>query len=164
METTKCININQHSCQRPIGTQQHCGHMMSQWFGSYTRETGVYTRRSCITILKELLMSLTFLRLLFSRGLRCHVDGGSSHADGAAAWDQVELHGLPGDEGGCHLHLLRQAQVGAETRHEVSGGDEVHARLQGLQDEFKAAANLLLRNPGHSADFWNRRNYRECQC
>lgn len=103
--------------------------------------------------------SLTFLRLLLGRGLRGHVDGGSSHADWAASRDQVELHGLPGDEGSCHLHVLRQAQVGAEAGHEVSGGDEVHARLQSLQDELKAAADLFLGNPGHSTDLLTRRNY-----
>lgn len=104
------------------------------------------------------LRSLTFLGLLLGRGLGGHVDGGGGHADRAASRDQVQLHRLPGDEGGRHLHVLRQAQVGAEAGHEVAGGDEVHAGLQGLQDELEAAADLLLGNPGHGADLWTGRN------
>lgn len=96
--------------------------------------------------------SLTFLGLLLCRGLGGHVDGCSSHGDGAPAGHQVELHSLPGDEGGRHLHLFGQTQVGAEAGHEVSGGDEVHAGLQRLQDELETPANLLLGDPGDGAD------------
>lgn len=100
--------------------------------GSQSTETSIYTTyRTSLedpTPLKAVkstnfLRSLTFLRLLLSRGLRGHVDGGGSHADRAASRHQVEFHGLPGDERSRHLHVLRQAQVGAETGHEVSGGD-----------------------------------------
>ena len=53
--------------------------------------------------------------------------------------------------------MLGQAQVGAEAGHEVPGGDEVHAGLQGLQDQLEAAADLLLGDAGHGADLWGRR-------
>lgn len=96
--------------------------------------------------------SLTFLGLLLCRGLGGHVNGCRGHRDGAPAGHQVELHGLPGDEGGRHLHLLGQAEVGAEAGHEVSGCDEVHAGLQSLQDQFEAPTNLLLGNTGNCAD------------
>lgn len=94
----------------------------------------------------------TLLGLLLCRGLGGHVDGCCSHRDGAPARHQVELHSLPGDIGGRHLHLFGQAQVRAEAGHEVSGGDEVHAGLQCLQDQFKAPANLLLGDPRDGAD------------
>lgn len=97
--------------------------------------------------------SLTFLGLLLRRGLRGHVDGCCGHRDGAPAGHQVELHRLPGDVGGRHLHLLGQPQVGAEAGHEVSGGDEVHAGFQSLQDQLEAPANLFFGDPGDGADF-----------
>lgn len=102
---------------------------------------------------------LTFLSLLLSRGLWGHVDGGCGHRDGAPARHQIQLNGFPGDEGGRHLHLLRQAQVGAEAGHEVSGGDEVHASLQGLQDQLETAADLLLGDARDGADFWRRKRH-----
>ena len=111
----------------------------------------------CLSVCLSVRLSLTLLGLLLSRGLRSHVDGGGGHGDGAAAGHQVQLHRLAGDEGGGHLHVLGQAQVGAEAGHEVSGGDEVHAGLQGLQDQLEAAANLLLGDAGHGADLWGRR-------
>ena len=106
--------------------------------------------------------ALTFLGLLLGGGLGGHVDGGGGHGDGAAAGHQVQLHRLAGDEGGGHLHLLGQAEVGAEAGHEVPGGDEVHAGLQGLQDQLEAAADLLLGDAGHGADLCGGRSGRVC--
>lgn len=97
--------------------------------------------------------ALTFLGLLFCRCLWGHVDGCCSHWDGAPPGHQVQLHRLPGDEGGRHLHLLGQPQVWAEARHEVAGGDEVHAGFQSFQDQLEAPANLFLGDPGDGADF-----------
>lgn len=96
--------------------------------------------------------SLTFLGLLLCGGLGGHVDGCCGHWDGAPAGHQVELHSLPGDEGGGHLHLLWQAEVWAEAGHEVSRGDEVHAGLQRLEDQLETPADLLLGDPGDGAD------------
>jgi len=96
--------------------------------------------------------ALTFLGLLLGGGLGGHVDGCCSHRDGAPTGHQVQLHRLPGDVGGRHLHLFGQAQVGAEAGHEVSSGDQVHAGLQRLQDQLEASADLLLGDPGDGAD------------
>lgn len=98
-------------------------------------------------------LPLTFLGLLLCGGLGGHVDGCRSHRDGAPPGHQVELHSFPGDESGRHLHLFGQAQVWAEAGHEVSGGDEVHAGLQCLQDQLEAPADLLLGDPRDGADF-----------
>ncbi|KAF4517208.1 hypothetical protein B566_EDAN005262 [Ephemera danica] len=46
-------------------------------------------------------------------------------------------------------------KVGAETRHEVSGGNQIHTRLQSLENQFEASANLLLGDFAHSTDFLN---------
>lgn len=97
--------------------------------------------------------SLTFLGLLLCRRLRGHVDGCCGHWDGAPAGHQVKLHRLPGDECGRHLHLFGQPQVWAEARHEVAGGDEVHAGFQSFQDQLEAPANLFLGDTGDGADF-----------
>lgn len=97
--------------------------------------------------------SLTFLGLLLCRRLWGHVDGCCGHRDGAPARHQVKLHRLPGDERGRHLHLFGQPQVWAEARHEVAGGDEVHAGFQSFQDQLEAPANLFLGDPGDGADF-----------
>lgn len=58
------------------------------------------------------------------------------------------------------MHLLGQAQVGAEAGHEISGGDEVHAGLQSLQDQLETSADLLLGDPRDGADFCERRRER----
>lgn len=100
------------------------------------------------------LFSLTLLCLLLSRRLRGHINGCGCHWDRTAPWNQVQFNGLPGDVSSRHLHLFGQAQVGAETWHEVAGCNEIHARLKSLQDKLEAAANLLLRDPRHGTDFW----------
>lgn len=58
------------------------------------------------------------------------------------------------------MHLLGQAQVGTEAGHEISGGDEVHAGLQSLQDQFETPADLLLGDSRDGADFCERRRER----
>ena len=96
--------------------------------------------------------SITFLGLLLCGGLGGHVNSCRSHRDRAPAGDQVQLHGLPGDIGRGHLHMLGQPEVWAEAGHEVSRGDEVHAGLQRLQDQLEASTDLLLGDSGDGAD------------
>lgn len=112
-----------------------------------------------ITINVSGLFYLTFLCLLLSRRLRGHIDRCGCYWDWTAPWNQVQFHGLPGDVSGRHLHLFGQAQIGAETWHEVTSCNEVHTRLKSLQDKLEATANLLLRDPRHGTDFWGGGRY-----
>lgn len=96
----------------------------------------------------DLLVSLLVLRCL-----RRHVNRCSGHRDRRTARDDVQLDGLPGDVSCGALYGIRQHQVGAESGHEVGGGDEIDGCCEGLQGQFEAAADLLLAHPTDCTDF-----------
>ena len=97
--------------------------------------------------------------LLVVAELRCHVDRGGGHRDRRSAGHDVQFDRLASDVTGGALNGRGEAEIRAESRHEIAGRDQLHAGLQRLQDELEAAADLLLRDARNGADLLERSRY-----